>query len=206
MADLIRVAIVDDHPVTAQGLAEILSTEPDIEVAGVAGDLAGARALLERTRPTIVLCDIALPDGRGFELLAGGPREAGPPIIFFSSYDYSGFHARIHELGGAGYLLKTAPVGEILGAIRAVAAGGSAFDLHHFRAARTAARPPSGRELQLIRLVAAGRSNDQIATALEIEPATVESHLRRLFGRYGVANRTELAVLAIREGWVEMAR
>lgn len=201
MAGLIRVAIVDDHPATASGLAEILSAEPDIEVVGTAGDLAGARQLLTEAQVDVVLCDIALPDGHGFDLLREPQPETQAAVVFFSSYDYAGFHARIHELGGAGYLLKTAPVAEVIGAIRTVAAGGTAFDLRHVRSARSASRQPSERELAIIRLVAAGRSNEEIAAALSISFRTVESHLRRLFARHGISSRTGLAMLAVREGW-----
>lgn len=134
---------------------------------------------------------------------SGGPDR--PAIVFLTSYDYPAFHAVALERGAAGYLLKTAPLAEILRAIRTVASGGSAFSIDGMISARGARRPPSGRELQVIALVAAGRSNDEIATALLVEPATVESHLRRLFGRYGVANRTELAMLAVSEGWMSAA-
>ncbi len=202
MAGLIRVAIVEDHPATAQGLAEILAAGPEIEIVGVVGDLAGARGLVATAQPDVVLCDIALPDGQGFELLAERTGEDRPAIIVFSSYDYAAFHRRAEELGATGYLLKTASVADILSAIRTVAAGGTVFDHHHQRAVRSALRPPTGRELQLIRLITAGQSNASIAAELGIGLKSVESHLRRLFDRYAVANRTELAILALREGWL----
>lgn len=205
MAGLIRLAIVDDHPATAEGLAALLSSEAGIEVVGTAGDVSGARRLIETRRPDVILCDIELAGGRGFELLEG-PVADRPAIVFLTSYDYPAFHAVALDRGAAGYLLKTASLVEILRAIRSVAAGETAFRIHGLRSAHAALRQPTRRELDVIRLVAAGCSNEQIATALEIEPATVESHLRRLFGRYGAANRTELAMLAVREGWMEVAR
>lgn len=203
MAGLIRVAVVDDHPATAEGLTALLAGQPDLEIVGSAGDLAAARQLIVAARPDVVLCDIELADGRGFELLASRAA-AAPAIVFLTSYDYPAFLATALERGAAGYLLKTAPVTEILRAIRTVAGGGSAFSLHELRIARRAVRRPSARELEVVRLVAAGGSNEGVATALEIESATVESHLRRLFARCGVANRTELVVFAIREGWIEL--
>ena len=205
MAGMIRVAIVDDHPATAEGLAALLGREADIEVVGSAGDLAGARRLIEASRPQVVLCDIDLAGERGFELLDDtGPGR--PAVVFLTSYDLPAFYAAALERGAAGYLLKTAPLAEILRAIRTVASGGSAFSISGLQSAHGALKPPSGREMQVIGLVAAGRSNDEIATALAIEPATVESHLRRLFGRYGIANRTELALLAVSEGWTDITR
>lgn len=206
MAGLIRVAILDDHPATAEGLAALLATEPDIAVVGTAADVPGGRELIRTANPDIVLCDVELAGGdRGFELLeTAAPRgTVRPAVVFLSAYDYPAFHATALERGAAGYLLKTAPLSDVLHAIRTVAAGGTAFSLHGLRAAHTASRHPSGRELEVIRLVVGGRTNEQIASELSIGLKTVESHLRRLFARYGVLNRTELAMLAIREGWLE---
>jgi len=198
----IRVAVVDDHPATAEGLAALLAAEPDIVVVGTAAEVAGARALIDRQGPDVVLCDIELAGGaRGFELLDPA-RPTGPAVILFSSYDYPAFHAHALERGAAGYLLKTAPIKDVLDAIRTVAGGGSAFTYRGLHAARTARRPPSDRELRVIELVAAGRPNIEIAERLGIGSKTVESHLRRLFARYGVDNRTELVAVAVGEGWV----
>jgi len=132
-------------------------------------------------------------------------KKAGPAIVFLSSYDYPAFHALAVERGAAGYLLKTAPVTEILDAIRIAASGRTSFPLHDLRSARSALRSPSDRELEVIRLLMAGRSNEQIGTELAIGPRTVESHLRRLFARYSVYNRTALVMLALHEGWIEQS-
>ncbi len=206
MAGLIRVAVVDDHPATAEGLASLLAASADIEVVGTARDIRGARDLIRATTPDVVLCDIELGGGgRGFELLeAQLPDErAMPAVVFFSAYDYPAFRALAMERGAAGYLVKTAPVVEILEAIRIAAAGRTTFTSHDLRAARSAPRPPSGRELEVIALIVAGRSNDEIAAQLAIETSTVESHLRRLFARYSIDNRTSLAMLAVRMGWTD---
>jgi DNA-binding NarL/FixJ family response regulator len=106
------------------------------------------------------------------------------------------------EGGAAGYLSKASPVEAIVDTIGTVARGGTAFPAMTLRALREAPRRPSERELGAIRLVARGASNDEIAAGLGISIKTVESHLRRLFGRYGVLSRTELAMLAVREGWL----
>ncbi|MGC8633969.1 MAG: response regulator [Candidatus Limnocylindrales bacterium] len=204
MAGLIGVAIVDDHPATASGLAALLAREPDLHVLGTAGFLAEAIELLERQMPDVALVDIQLGgQPAGFEILRRCARPGGPAVILFSSYDYPGFHARAIELGARGYLAKTAPLAEIVAAIRRVAASGTAFSAAAIDDARQAPRPPSERELQVIRLLAAGYSNDEIGARLGLTEKSVESHLRRLFGRYGVATRTELALLAVRQGWIE---
>lgn len=206
MAGLIRVAVVDDHPATSEGLASLLAASADIEVVGTARDIPGARDLIRAATPDVVLCDIDLGAGnRGFELLEAQPPDEGtmPALVFFSAYDYPAFRALALDRGAAGYLLKTAPVAEILDAIRAAAAGRTTFTSGDLRAARSALRPPSGRELDVIGLIVAGHSNDEIAAQLAIGPRTVESHLRRLFARYSVYNRTSLAMLALREGWMD---
>jgi DNA-binding NarL/FixJ family response regulator len=105
------------------------------------------------------------------------------------------------RLGASGFVLKTAPISELLDAIRRAAAGGMAFGIRPGRG--TEARL-SGRELDVVRLVVDGRSNDEIGVRLGIGAKTVESHLRRLFERLDVASRTELATRALREGWLDV--
>jgi len=106
------------------------------------------------------------------------------------------------RLGASGFLLKTAPIVELLDAIRRAAAGGLACSVRPRSGA--AVTRISGRELDVVRLVVDGRSNDEIAARLGIGPKTVESHLRRLFERFDLASRTELATRALREGWLEV--
>ena len=204
MAAVIAVAIVDDHPATAAGLAALLAAEPGLRVLGTAGSLPEAVELCFRQRPDVALVDIQLGgEPAGFDLLRRLAEPDGPAVILFSSYDYPGFHARALELGARGFLAKTAPLADIVAAIRSVAAGGTAFSAAAIDDARQAPRPPSERELQVIRLLAAGYSNDEIGARLGLTEKSVESHLRRLFGRYGVATRTELSLLAVRQGWIE---
>jgi DNA-binding NarL/FixJ family response regulator len=206
---LIRVAIVEDHPATAEGLAALLDKEPELSVVGTAPDLGRARALIRLRAPDVVLCDVELAGGgRGFELL-GDTSDAEatvPAIVYLSSYDYPAFYALALERGAAGYLLKTAPISEIVRAIRRAAAGDTTFDVAAVARVTGSRRSPSEREVGVIGLLAEGRSNDEIALVLGITVRTVESHLRRLFARYGMVSRTELAMLAIREGWIPVPR
>ncbi len=206
---MIRVAIVEDHPATAEGLAALLDREPELTVVGTAPSLDQARALIRSKVPDVVLCDVELAgDGRGFELLGdtGDADAKSPAIVFLSSYDYPAFYALALERGAAGYLLKTEPVSEIVRAIRRAGAGGKTFDVVAIRPVTGSRRRPSEREVGVIGLLAAGRSNDEIAHEFGITVRTVESHLRRLFARYGVFSRTELAMLAVREGWIRVPR
>jgi DNA-binding NarL/FixJ family response regulator len=116
-----------------------------------------------------------------------------------TAYDYPQYAEAALRLGASGYVLKTAPIGELVDAIRRAAAGGLAFSI------RPRGPSLSARELDVVRQVVDGRSNDEIATALGITPKTVETHLRRLFERFDLASRTELATKALREGWLELA-
>lgn len=203
---MIRLAVVDDHPAITEGLAHRLAAELDIELVGVAATLGDARQLIRTARPDVVLSDVELVGGeRGFDLLSedGAPDRGEAAVLLLSAYDYPAFRALALERGAAGYLLKTAAVAEILEAIRTVADGRTFFTTADLLKTRSALRRPSDRELGVIELLAAGRSNEDIAEALAIGARTVESHLRRLFARYSVYNRTELTMLALGEGWIE---
>jgi DNA-binding NarL/FixJ family response regulator len=205
MADLIRLAIIDDHPATAAGLASLLAGEPDLEVVGVATSLPAAERLLAGAQLDVALIDIVL-DGQpaGLELVA---RHAGRvAAILFSSYDQAGFYARALEDGARGFLPKSARVTDIVTAIHRVAAGDLAFSAAVMAHARMALPSPSERELLVIELVVEGLSNDEIGARLGLTEKSVESHLRRLFARYGLATRTELAFLAVRQGWISLSR
>ncbi len=193
----IRVAVVDDHPLVREGTAALLGAEVDIEIAGTAGSLDDAAALLAETRPDVVVLDIRLGPDSGLRLLGAD----GPAIVVVTSYDYPQYVEAALRLGAAGFVLKTAPVAELVDAIRRAAAGGLAFGS---RPRAGAAPLLTARELEVVRLVVDGRSNDEIAASLGIGAKTVESHLRRLFERFGLASRTELATRALREGWLEL--
>lgn len=201
-AQPIRIAIVDDHPVLREGTAALLAAQPGLEVAGVASSLDEAEALVAASPVDVVLLDIRLGTDSGLRwLTAADSASPRPAVIVLTSYDYPQYAEAALRLGASGFVLKTAPIAELLDAIRRAAAGGLAFVV---RPGRIAAARLSERELDVIRLVADGRSNDEIAARLGIGPKTVESHLRRLFERFDLASRTELATRALREGWLEV--
>ena len=199
---MIRLAIVEDHPALADGLATLIRGSSDVDVVGTAPDVAEAEALIERESPDVVLCDIALAhDDDGFDLVRRfAPR---PAFIMLTVASYPSYHARAVDLGAMGYLSKMATVEQILDAIRTVAAGGTAYPSDTRRSAKEALRVPTARELEIIGLVAEGLSNVEIAERLSLRVKTVESQLRRLFDRYDVTSRTALARLALRQGWID---
>lgn len=197
---LIRIAVVDDHPVVAEGTAAVLRAQPDLVVVGVAASLDAARSagLADRDAVDVLLLDIRLGTESGLGLLTGDL--ALPAVIVLTAYDYPQYAEAALHLGAAGFVLKTAPLTELLDAIRRVAAGGLAFAVRPgTRAVRL-----TPREHDVVRLVADGRSNDEIGVALGIGAKTVETHLARVFERVGVTSRTELATRALREGWLDV--
>ena len=204
-SDPIRVLLVDDHPAILDAVARAVGGAPDLEVAGTARSLDEARAALTDAAASgvdVVVSDVQLAgEAEGLRLLgAVGPD--GPAVLLLSSFDQPPLIRTAFERGAAGYLIKTSEVTDILDAIRTVAGGGTAFSASMLRAIRSAPRRPSDRELEVLTLLCGGASNDEIGVRLGVTEKTVESHLRRLFDRYGVLSRTELAVLALREGWV----
>ncbi|HEY6570127.1 MAG TPA: response regulator transcription factor [Candidatus Limnocylindrales bacterium] len=199
----IRVVLVDDHPAILDAVGSAVRSAPDLILVGSARSLDDARALLAVTTGIdVVVTDVQLDgEAEGLRLLeAVGPD--GPSVLLLSSFDQPPLVRTAFERGAAGYLLKTSEVPEILDAIRTVAGGGTAFSASMLRAIRSAPRRPSDREIEVLALVCGGASNDEIGARLGVSEKTVESHLRRLFDRYGVLSRTELAVLALREDWV----
>jgi DNA-binding NarL/FixJ family response regulator len=203
---VIRLAVVDDHPAIAAAIEAAIRDRADLEIVGVVTTAAEAVELVERTTPDVVICDLWL-DGEpgGLDVLAAltaADRRHAPRVLVLSGFDQPSFLRAAFEGGAAGYVSKGSPVEAIVEAVLAVARGETAFPAVTLRALRDAPRRPSPREMGAIRLLARGASNDEIATGLGISIKTVESHLRRLFGRYGVLSRTELAMLAVREGWL----
>lgn len=199
MTDAIRVAIVDDHPVVRAGTAAIIERAEEMALVGTAGDLDEAGPLLDAGAVDVLLLDLRL--GTDFGLRALQERSANlPAVVIVTSYDYPQYVDAALRLGAAGYVLKTAPIAELLDAIRRAAAGKLAFGIRP----GTHMPPLTEREREVVAAIVDGLSNDETATRLGIAPKTVESHLRRLFERHSLASRTELATRALREGWLEL--
>ena len=204
----VHILVVDDHPAVIDSLVRVLGIEPDLDVVGTARSLEEARAVLGELSGGVgvVVCDIQMGgDAEGLRLLEEFGLAGIPRFLMLSAFEYPTLIRAAYERGARGYVIKTAELSEIVAAVREVARGKSVFSSAALRSLRSAIRRPSAREIQVLELVIAGASNDDIAQELGLSLKTVESHLRRLFNRYGVMNRTELAVLAMREGWVKDA-
>lgn len=169
----------------------------------MAGSLQAARdaGLVDAATVDVVLLDIRLGTGSGLDLLTGPGMAPLPAIIVLTAFDYPQYAEAAIRLGAAGFVVKTAPLPELIEAIRGVAAGGMAFAVRPSSSARLHL---TARERDVVGLIVDGRSNDEIGTALGIGARTVETHLARLFARFDVASRTELATRALREGWLDV--
>jgi DNA-binding NarL/FixJ family response regulator len=194
---VIRVAVVDDHPLVREGTAALIDRQEDMEIAGVAASLEELEPILRDGTIEVLLLDLRLGEESGFDLLRSESRPM-PAVVVVTSYDYPQYADAALRLGAAGFVVKTAPTAELLDAIRRAASGGLHFGVRPGRGVAL-----SSREREVLRCVVDGASNDEIGARLGISSRTVESHLRRLFERHDVASRTELASRAIREGWLE---
>lgn len=200
----IRVVIVDDHPLIVDGLRVALGHDPAIDIVGTAGTLASAKTLIDDLSPDIALIDLRLPDGSGTELLAEHQtRATAPAFIVLSTFLTTQYVNAAIALGASGFLLKTSPTAQIVAAIQDVVGGKLAFSAEQLRASwRAGWTPLTARERDIIEGVMAGQSNDELSVHLNVSRKTVEAYLTRLFERFGVLTRTELAVLAEREQWL----
>jgi DNA-binding NarL/FixJ family response regulator len=200
ISGMIRLLIVDDHPAVAKGLAAVLAAEPGMSVAAVF-DAESARIHFGWDEPDVVLCDVMLQNrDSGFDLL----RQFGDRTRFlmYSAYDLPAHYRRSVAWGSWGYLSKLEEVETISRAVRAVAAGRHWFSPAVLAWAREAPPSPTARECELLAMLVLGSSNHEISGAMGIRLKTVEGTIRRLFDRYAVNNRTQLAHLAITQGWV----
>lgn len=209
MSERTAVLVVDDHPVVRQGLATFLATHPDLELVGTAVDGADAVAQAQEHLPDVVLLDLVMPRLDGVEAIRQ-IRGASPEtkvIVLTSFGDDARLFAAI-KAGAAGYLLKDSEPSEIVEAIRAVRRGGAL--LHPAAAARLmqefagensdpVLQRLTERELQVLRLVAVGRSNRAIAAELFLSEKTVKTHMGNILAKLHVADRTQAALVALRK-------
>ena len=206
---MIRVLVVDDHPVVRSGLSGMLSVTDDISVVGEAGDGAEALALVESTLPDVVLMDLRMPRMDG--VAATGAIVSSYPstrVLVLTTYDTDSEILHAVEAGAAGYLLKDTPHADLLNGIRAAARGETVLAppvaarlMSRLRTpAAPAAAQPSPRELEVLAAVARGLSNAEIGRELFIGEATVKTHLQRLFAKLDVDDRTRAVTVAIERG------
>jgi len=199
----ISVLLVDDHPLVLAALRQAVDRDDAFEV-HTAASLSEGREALRRLEPAVMVCDVRLPDGSGLKLIEEArATNIGTACLVLSSFDTAQYVATAQRLGAAGYLLKTEPTDTIMAAIRTVAAGGTVFG--QLEASLGEGLTLTDRDREVVAGVVSGETNDAIAGHLGISRKGVEAHLSRLYERAGVASRTELAVRAERERWLDDA-
>jgi len=211
---MIRVAIADDHALVRQGLRRILEAELDIQVVGEARDGEEALRLVRTTRPDVLILDISMPGKDGLEATrAIRSREARTRILILTMHNEEHYALRTLRAGAHGFLYKGADSEELLRAVRAVSQGitylpqeierAFAEKFVHPEEAHPAERL-TDREFQVLRLIARGLTNREIAEELGIRLKTVDSHRRRVLKKLGLRNNAELTRFAIRHGLIEV--
>ncbi len=210
---MIRVFVVDDHPVVRHGLVAILRFEPDFELVGEAADgLEAARLILER-KPDVVLLDLRLPGIGGIEVMQRvRAQEPGVRFLVLTTYDTDEYIGPALAAGAQGYLLKDATPDELARGVRELMKGGAALEpavaarLLGRMADPSGAEPLSAREMEVLRLLVAGAGNKAIAAQLGLSENTVKSHLSHIFDKLGVQSRAEAVAVALQRGLVPLER
>ena len=210
-----RIMIVDDHEIVRKGLKTILQDDPDFEVVAESGSAEGIAQLARRTRPDVVLLDARLPGASGAEacrqLLAVDPDIA---VLIVSTYSEDRLVEECVKAGAKGYVIKDIQQLSLKASIRAVYGGGGAVSpviaakvLNRLRtqeelASAEPASPLSQTQLEILRLIAAGFSNREIAGHVHLSENTVKSHIQEIFRKLDVGNRVQAALKASKEGWL----
>jgi len=213
--DAIRVLLADDHEVVRHGLKLLIDGQPGMQVVGEAGT---GRAAVEQTRrlqPTVVVLDISMPDLNGLEaareISAAAP---GLGIVTLSRYSDQAYVQALLSAGARAYVLKQSASAELIAAIRAVADGRRYLDValtdrvaDAFLARHTAAEQPriTDREAEVLRLIAIGYSNKEIAQQLDLSVKTVEVHKANCKRKLGLRGRVEIVRYAVQQGWLHDA-
>ena len=207
---LIGVLVVDDHPLLRDGLAALLGAQPDLRLLGEAADGEEAIACYQRLQPDVVLMDMRMPVMSGLEALQVLSRqEQLPPTIILTTFDDDQLVLAGLKAGAKGYLLKDVTLAQLVGAIRTVADGGSLVQpavtqrllsgLEHMRnefVSLDRPDPLTDRETEILRLMASGFSNKEIANSLGVAEGTIKNHVSNILSKLGVRDRTRAVLKA----------
>ncbi|HEY9659139.1 MAG TPA: response regulator transcription factor [Allocoleopsis sp.] len=199
----IRVLVVDDHPVVRQGLIGMLEKAPDIVIVGQGRNGHEAIAVFQQQQPDVTLMDLRMPEMGGVEAITAICNEfCNAQIIVLTTYDSDEEIYRGLRAGAKGYLLKDSEPEELLTAIRTVSRGQQYIpsNVAAKLVQRMTAPELSDRELDVLRLVGQGMSNQEISTALNISESTVKTHINRILSKLNVKDRTQAAIIALKRG------
>ncbi|MFH0341355.1 MAG: response regulator [Chromatiales bacterium] len=212
----LRVFLVDDHAAMREGLRLLLVTQPDMEVVGQAGDGRSALEQVAATRPDVVVMDITLPGLNGVQLTAQ-LKQAYPDmrVLALTRHRELGYLRQILDAGASGYVLKQAAAGALISALRTVARGETYLDpavagrVIHSYLGHTASRAISHRtelserEEEVMRLIASGRSNKEIAARIGISVKTIEYHKAQSMKKLDLRSRADIVRYAVQQGWLQ---
>jgi DNA-binding NarL/FixJ family response regulator len=208
----IRVMIVDDHQIVREGLQILLAEEAEFEVVGTAGDGANALALVETVKPDVIMMDLVLPDLDGIEVTRRIlEKHPSMRVLILTTFAEDQSVRNAIRAGAIGYLLKDVLKPDLLRALRDTAAGRASLhpeaQQHLMRQVTESQTPPphaslTKREADILRLIAEGRSNKEIALALSLTEGTVKGYVSTIFDKLGVADRTQAALYAVKHGQV----
>ena len=200
-----RVAIIDDHVVVRAGLKYMIEAEPDLEFAGEFGGGVGAVDFVHAAKPDVTLLDVRMPDRNGIDvlkdLLADDPKAR---VVMLTTSDTEEDIYRAIEEGAFGYVMKESPIETIVAAIHAALAGDVFMtdDVRRIYETRKCAKGLSPRESEVLKLVAGGCGNREIAAKLGISENSIKMHLKRVFFKLGASDRTEAVSLASKRGFL----
>lgn len=202
----IRIVVVEDHALVREGTAELLGRDPGLVVVGQAGSAEEALTLVQEVRPDVALVDVELPGMNGIAFArAVSEQVPSTRVLILSAYDDYAYVIGALEAGVAGYLLKTASARELAGAVHTAVGGALVLDeaisrrlTRRWRSGPATAAPAlTTRETEVLRLLARGLPNKQIASELGLGLRTVESHVSNVLGKLGLTSRTEAALYAV---------
>lgn len=204
---MIRVILVDDHPVVRSGLRAMLADQPDFDLVGEAGSAEEGVELARLRRPDVVLMDLQLGPGmHGSEATREIVAMNGPRVVILTTFDTDADIVAAIDAGAIGYLLKDAPSADLHAAVRSAAAGTSALAPRVASRLLGRVRSPdatlSPRELEVLGYVSAGLSNRQISKAMFLSETTVKTHLAHIYTKLGVDSRTSAVAVAAKKGLI----
>lgn len=212
---MIKILVADDHGIVREGLRSLLESEPGLQVCSEASDGREVLELVEKHQPDVVVLDISMPRLGGLETLERiRSMRLEVKVILLSVHSDPPFIQSAISLGADGYVLKNGRAGEVVTAIHAVSSGGSYFSpavareiVQQLRSPKMAEKEPfsslSGREREVLHLIAEGHSAKEVAAELKISPKTVEAHRTSLMRKLGVRKATELVRYAVRHGLID---